>query len=60
MNESSKGQKYLAGTINGQKVVAFVNNYKKEDKDPDWKVFESVPREQGAKKEEDANSDVPF
>lgn len=45
---SSKGT-YFTGQIEikGVKIpiVCFVNNYKKEDKHPDYRIFVSVPKE---------------
>lgn len=48
---SAKGD-YFTGQIelaDGSKIkiVVFRNNYKTEDKHPDWKIFESKPREAG-------------
>ena len=45
----AKGQ-YMTGTltIDGTaiKVVAFTNHNKKNEKEPDWRILRSVPREQ--------------
>lgn len=38
---SKNGKQFLTGTINGQKIVIFQNNYKKEQKQPDYKVYEA-------------------
>jgi len=49
IKESQKGP-YLTGYIevNGEKinVVCFKNQYKTEDKHPDWQILKSKPREQ--------------
>lgn len=42
---SARGD-YLTGTINGVKVVVFANTYKTTEKQPDWRVYKSTPREQ--------------
>jgi uncharacterized protein (DUF736 family) len=39
------GKVYMSGTINGQDVVLFHNDYKKPgEKSPDWRVYKSQPR----------------
>lgn len=43
---SAKGD-YMTGTVNGVAVVLFRNKYKQNgDKQPDWRVFKSAPREE--------------
>jgi hypothetical protein len=46
---SSKGLKFFSGQIevNEEKIqiVVFKNDYKKEDKHPDWKIFISKPKD---------------
>ena len=46
---SSKGMNFMSGTIeiDGKKVevVAFLNTNKKNLREPDWRLFESKPRE---------------
>jgi len=41
---SAKGD-YFTGTVNGVQVVIFPNQFKREDKRPDWRIFKSKPRE---------------
>lgn len=36
---------YMTGTIGGVKVVLFKNGNKSSDKQPDWRVLKSKPRE---------------
>jgi uncharacterized protein (DUF736 family) len=36
---------YMTGTVNGVKVVVFRNGNKASDKQPDWRVLKSKPRE---------------
>jgi uncharacterized protein (DUF736 family) len=53
----SKGKKYLTGNIETNalidtgeskvKLVVFKNDYKKEDRHPDYRIFISQPREEG-------------
>lgn len=43
---SSRGP-YMTGTINGEPVVVFKND-KKTDKQPDWRVLKSKPRDTAA------------
>jgi uncharacterized protein (DUF736 family) len=45
LKTSARGD-YFTGTINGVKVVVFANGYKTEEKQPDWRVYKSTPREQ--------------
>ena len=47
-NKTKKGDTYLSGSIEigGEKVkiVIFKNNYKEEEKHPDYRIFESKPQ----------------
>lgn len=44
---AKNGSQYFNVTLEGgQKLVAFPNQYKKEDKHPDFKLFFSTPPEQ--------------
>ena len=66
INESQSGKKYLSGsvTVNGvtQKVVVFKNDYKQEDKHPDYRVYESTPKgeQSQAAPSKGFEDDVPF
>jgi uncharacterized protein (DUF736 family) len=43
------GKVYLRGKIDGQDVVLFRNEWKKEgERTPDWRVYKSQPRDQQA------------
>ena len=57
--QSEKGD-YYTGTIekDGQKykIVVFKNNYKTEERHPDFKIFESKKQE----KQETTGDDLPF
>lgn len=48
--KSGKGTDFMSGTleIDGKKVevVAFLNSNKKNPKEPDWRIYESKPKEQ--------------
>ena len=48
-----KNQRYLSGklTIDGKvtNVVIFVNKFKEKDNQPDFRIYEDRPREDGAK-----------
>lgn len=47
LNQSKGGKKYMSGSINGQKIVMFKNDFKEEgSKAPDYKIFASEEREQ--------------
>ncbi len=63
LRESQKGNKFMSGVIiiDGKKhqIVVFKNNYKQEEKHPDYRIFPSQPKEaQGAK--DDFQDDIPF
>ena len=38
-NTDSKGNKYLSGKFGDARVCVFKNNYKKEDKQPDFQIY---------------------
>ena len=50
IKESKAGNKFMSGVveIDGKKhdIVVFKNNYKKESKHPDYRIFPSESREQ--------------
>lgn len=47
LKQGSKGP-YLTGTINGVAVVCFQNTRKTSDKQPEYRVLKSKPRESRA------------
>lgn len=47
-NTTRDGRVILKGTINGEKVVGFRNEYKKEDRHPDWKFYRHAKRRPAA------------
>jgi uncharacterized protein (DUF736 family) len=49
--QGAKGA-YMTGTISGVKVVLFKNGNKANDKQPDWRVLKSKPRDGGAAQSE--------
>ena len=53
---SRKGDEYLSLTVNGEYYVAFKNEYKKKDSQPDWRILPSEPMRGGAKSA-DSNKD---
>ena len=65
IRSGAKGQ-YMTGTltIDGTaiKVVAFTNQNKKNEKEPDWRILRSVPREQEQNVVPDTldDSEIPF
>jgi len=42
---SKKGESYLAGNVNGQKVVLFKVKDKRSDNQPDWRIYPSEDRQ---------------
>ena len=54
--EAKSGARYLSIEIDGTRYVAFVNEYKSEDRHPDWRVFLSQERPKPVVPDED----VPF
>ncbi len=69
LNESQAGKKYLSGSVevNGEKikVVVFKNSYKKNDNQPDYRIYESKPQGQEEQDNNQTNTgteedDIPF
>lgn len=52
--KTKTGATFLSGTINDVDVVIFKNDYKKEDRHPDWKVYPSQ------KQQRNDDDDMPF
>lgn len=44
--KSGRKGEYMTGKINGVPVVLFKNGNKRSEKQPDWRVLKSKPREQ--------------
>lgn len=53
--KEKNGKKFLSGLIDGRKVVVFKNN-KKTDKQPDYRVLLSRPKEQSAETQTEESS----
>jgi hypothetical protein len=61
--QSKKGTNYLAGEINGEKVMIFHAKDKRSDKSPDFTVVKAddpKPQQQQPKSVEIDDSDIPF
>jgi uncharacterized protein (DUF736 family) len=58
LKEDKNGKKYMSGLVGEIKVVVFKNNYKKEDKHPDYIVYEQKENYSKEKKQED--EEIPF
>lgn len=63
--ESASGKAYLSGKIDGiGYVVVFRNKNKKSDKQPDYRILKSQPREEKKPEPEPQpridDSDIPF
>jgi uncharacterized protein (DUF736 family) len=54
LKSGAKGEYYMTGTINGEKVVCF-RARKQSDKSPDWRVLKSVPRDDRTARQTDDN-----
>jgi uncharacterized protein (DUF736 family) len=56
VNQKQDGTKYLTGSVNGEKVIVFKNQYKEENaKAPDFRIYKQQPKEEtvaAAKNEE--------
>jgi uncharacterized protein (DUF736 family) len=61
LNESKKGNKYMSGNVEIQgvkhKIVVFKNNYKDDDKKPDYRIFPSQSQNEAP---QDFENDIPF
>ena len=65
LNESQKGQKYMAGVVEidgvKTKIVVFKNKFKDTDKKPDYKIYKSEPQKQAKPAPQvDDYDDLPF
>ena len=60
---SRKGEDYLSITINGERYVAFKNDFKKKDTQPDYRIFESESQTPGEKQTVQSSildDEIPF
>ena len=66
LNVSKTGTKYMSGSVEidgvKTKIVVFKNNYKEEEKHPDYRIFLSTPQGALAREEKahEFKDDVPF
>ena len=66
LNVSKAGTKYMSGSVEidgvKTKIVVFKNNYKEEEKHPDYKIYLSQPQGALAREEKahEFKDDVPF
>lgn len=64
LNESKSGKKYMSGVVEigdeKHKIVVFKNDYKEEDKHPDYKIYASQPKGEAKPESPDFDDDVPF
>ena len=51
-NEDKKGNKYLSGSMGSAKVLIFKNNYKEQDKHPDYIMY-LAPQKKKEEKSDD-------
>lgn len=58
IKEGKNGKKYMSMKLGDNWYVIFKNAFKKEDKHPDYRVFEQQERQEGANKP--TGDDVPF
>ena len=47
INKSEGGNKYATALIDDNKFILFPNNYKTEDKHPDWNIYKDRPIQDG-------------
>ena len=46
INTKKDGAEYLTGVINGEKVICWRNNYKKDgENSPDWRIYKGIKRD---------------
>lgn len=57
VNESKSGTKYMTGYLGNLKIMVFRNNYKSEDKHPDYVMYLT---EKPRATEGEKSDDIPF
>lgn len=64
INESKKGEKYMVGYLGNLRLLIFKNQYKKEEKHPDYIMYvdEKERKEENAEADDmlDTSEDVAF
>lgn len=55
LHESKDGMKYFSGSLGRARLVVFKNNFKKEEKEPDYILYLDEPI-----KKEKVTSDIPM
>jgi uncharacterized protein (DUF736 family) len=63
LQKDKNGKTYMSGSVGETKVVIFKNNYKKEDKHPDYIVYEKQGRKEEPERhpgDDTQGGDIPF
>lgn len=56
---------FLSGVIDNKRVIVFKNNFKKEDREPDYQIYEAIEKKPSEPKTEELPDeirleDIPF
>lgn len=62
LNEGKDGKKFMAGYLGDAKLLVFRNNYKEEDKHPDYIVYVAAKekKKDDALESDPADDPIPF
>lgn len=60
VNESQSGTKYMTGYLGNLKIMVFRNNFKTEDKHPDYVMYLTEKQRDTEKSDEGDKDDIPF
>lgn len=60
VKRSGSGAEYFSISLNGENYVAFANKYKKEDRHPDYRIFQQQPLERPRYKDASDTEEPPF
>lgn len=60
VNESKNGNKYMTGYLGNLKLMVFRNNYKTDDKHPDYVMYLAEKPRNNENSNEETQDDIPF
>lgn len=60
VNDSKNGNKYMSGYLGNLKIMVFRNNYKTEDKHPDYVMYLTEKPRNNENSDEQNKDDIPF
>ena len=61
LNDSKEGKKYFSGSLGRARLLVFKNDFKKDEREPDYLLYLDKPvKKESAPEKQDSDMDIPF